>query len=401
MRSGTPLTQGLLGLLSFALLCAALLTLSRTPEERALRTGGGSSLARGPKGLSRLFAALENCAVPIRRLRSGSFPEGDNTQLIIEPKVGAKPELLEELQLRLAENRDLLCVVFGTEDQLRPFEVLLEAPEPGRIRGGEGVDSAEFLPYHPTRLLLRSLDGSSDPVLAFDSLPPGATPWIWSHSGQAFVFEVRIGRASIVMGSDPRILENQWLADGDNLLASLATLAGRKTIVFDERWQNPGADGAQPMMGLLYGTALGRGGVVLALLLMLSLWFRGLSLGGPDPQLRRPRPLSAFVASLAARHLAAPRPEGLSLIFRRRFHRRASRLLGVESDRPSSDVCRALELRCGLSAEEARSLLAPSTREAELARQVTRMDEILRDLEGLRTQPRKNQPSPSEEGKDR
>jgi hypothetical protein len=323
----------------FLLLVLALaLGASAPPRERAAALERfPSSLNPTRRGLAAAAAWLEATGRPALRRETPDdpAPAGPAVTLLVAPAATLDPAEADALLAATARG-GLLVWALGEAPQPALGQRLGVALRPG---AGERVVAGQ--PGQPllAGLALRAAGA------AVEATRPGAAVAAGPADRPAALLRP-VGRGEALILAGPELLDNARIGDLD-ALSLWVRLAGRGTVVFDERWLMPRAAPAP-------GGALG---------LLQALLVAALILAALAPRLGPPRARPAagarpgardYLASLAALYLRAGAQPALAADGWRRLRRRLERRTGIPARLPTEEAARRLARRAPAAAEALR-----------------------------------------------
>lgn len=204
----------------------------------------------------------------------------------------------------------------------------------------------------------------------------------------AIVADARVGKGRVVLLTDPYVVANNGISQGDNVILALNLLSERPagTIAFDEYHHGYGASTTgEGLMSYFRGTPVPWMMVQAALVAVLVVYSRGRRFGRPLPLKRERRTTNLeFVSSMAnITRLARASDLAMENIYAE-FRKRLCRFGGVPSRVSNEKLSVAVARRSKLDARELGTLLArceeiskgEQVSESELLKLVTRIREI-------------------------
>lgn len=207
----------------------------------------------------------------------------------------------------------------------------------------------------------------------------------------AVLADVKAGKGRIVLLTDPFIVANNGIAEGDNVILALNLFAGKPQggIAFDEYHHGYGAAGGGGLMAYFSGTPVPWMMWQGALIVALVVYSFGRRFGRPVPLRRERRTTNLeFVSSMAnITRLARATDLAIQNIYSE-FRNRLCRYSGLPSKADTGKLASAAARRAKMDERELRRLLARCEEvsrgrqisDGELLNLVARMREIETDL---------------------
>ena len=366
MRPRENLTASGAGIGLFVLLSLIVLLITDDAESVAAEARPGSSSSMAPRGLRRLRVALAQAGHPVDRITDETPVVDPCAILIVEPAKRPARFMLWDLEMLVEGGHATLIVAGSAEEILRLPGGLLPRSIPGTVLEDSVIGISEALPFSPRIAGFVSrherLGGIwvRYPVSAFSTTIPGTRTIAQTTEGRPVVvlYQPEGSGGRVILCSEPRIFENQWIDQLENIELACGLLATEARVAFDERWlEDEDVISKNAVMSLIYGTGAGRGLVILGLGVMLAIYLRGLQPGGPPLRRMTRRHPTEYVDSMAELTLAAGPPELIVRHFQARFRRRACRSLGLPTDADPAELARRLALRTGEDVERIRATL--------------------------------------------
>lgn len=350
-RRREGLTQTMIAFAVLACLATVLLLFTRDAAGSGAPGRPGSARSVGPRGLRRLRLALERAGHPVQVIDADERPLMNSVVLIVEPGRRPPPGAARHLESALSLNQ-IDLVAAGDEDQLRFLpEALLPSSLPELVPVLAPIRVVASLPFSPRYAGV----GSDELVRAFAWEPPGTTTVAVAGSPPRPVIvagrPLGPGGGKVFLCSEPRIFENRWIGELENVEVVAGLLATRPRVCFDDRWPEPSRHGRR-VMAMLYGTRAGRSIVLALLAAACALFLAGILPGGPldrPPGRRHP---GEYVESMAWLLLSVGPPQDLLRAFQEDFRRRACARLGLPPETHPTVLAAHIAARTGASEED-------------------------------------------------
>jgi len=322
------------------LAAAAMVNLGR--EREARQSALPTAASTGPRGLAALRTWLaESGHAPLLLEAAGEEPPPGAVILLAAPRAELSAAEADAL-LRRVERGGLLVWAVGplaSQPELERRLAVSRRQASGRA-GPPGVAAFPLAP-HPllAGLELRTGGGNVEsdlpaalPVAGDVRAEPGKAPW-------AAAVSLPRGDGEVLLLAGTDLLENRWLAEGDNL-SFWVRVAARGRMAFDERWREPRQ---APAPASLLGIALLAGQSLLAAAAFL--WARGRRLGSirPPPPTESGRTAADYLASLATLYRRAGAEPELCRQAWRRFRLDLERRAGIPAALDDEAAARRLE----------------------------------------------------------
>ncbi len=330
-----------MGIAIAAVLLAAAAAVNLGREREARRSNLPTAASTGPGGLAALHAWLAESGRSPRLLDDprDEPPPGAVILLAAPRREMSGPEA--EALLGGVERGGALVWAVGPLGSQPELERRLAVSRRSAGRRGPPGRAAVPLAPHPLVAGLELHSGGGDvgsdlpralPVAGDLRPEPGETAW-------AAVVSVPRGEGEVLLLAGTDLLENRWLAEGDNL-AFWVRLAARGPVVFDERWREPRRAAPAPS---LRGIAMLAGQSLLAAAAFL--WARGRRLGAirPPPPSGSGRTAADYLASLATLYRRAGAERELAREAWRRFRLNLERRAGIPAALDDEAAARRLD----------------------------------------------------------
>ncbi len=347
-------------------------------------TGSRSSYRSTPYGTLAFYTLLEESGYPVTRLESPFTTLGErkdiSTLVIIAPPPTAQytEEEFESLS-EWVEAGNLLIII--------DREILVAVGDVG-ISTHPGNMQSNVRTLQPT-VYTR---GVKEPAFSgYASRVTATSHDVTYHMGDdrgAVLADSRTGEGRIVMLTDPFIVANNGIAEGDNIVLALNLLAERNQegrIAFDEFHHGYGAASSGGVMSYFEGTPVPWMLWQTALIALLVVYSYGRRFARPLPLVRERRTTNLeFVTSMAnITRLARATDLAMKNVYSE-FHKRLCRYSGLP---PKADTARLAEVtarRAKIDENELRRLLTRceevaggrTVSDAELLQLVSRVREV-------------------------
>jgi len=374
----------LIAILFLALVALNFFFFVDNPElEENEQTGSRSSYRATPYGTLAFYTLLQESGYPVTRLETPYTKlkeRGDiGTLLIISPPLdaGFSKEEFDSLT-EWVEAGNLLIII--DRDIKVNFNAVVISTQPGNTQ-------SVVRPLQPT-LYTR---GVNNP--AFSSYAKRVkveSQEVTYHLGDslgAVLADSLAGDGRVVLLTDPFIVANNGIAEGDNVVLALNLLVDRKggKIAFDEYHHGYGASTSEGMMSYFEGTPVPWMLWQVALIAALVVYSYGRRFARPLPLARERRTTNLeFVSSMAnITRLARATDLAMKNVYSE-FHKRLCRYSGLPTKTETTRLATVAARRAKIDEGELRRLLMrceevaggrPAS-DAELLQLVTRVREV-------------------------